>query len=214
MTRAPSSPPAPPVPMQQPVAPPPQAMQRSKPTLLEAIAAASSGFGDLVKDSDNDYLKSRYLALPGLLKAIKGPLLEHGVVIYSQVMMLGSFWVVRTTVAFVDGSEELFSDFPIPDPSTQQKIAAVVTFGTRYNLFALLAVCPENDDDGNSGSNCTAPGASSHGLPGLPGSSVQPMQVPQHVWPQPGLPVQPMPVPQLGAPVIGYPVQPQPVLPQ
>lgn len=204
MARTPS-PPAP-VPMQQPVAPPPQAMQQRKISLLEAIAAASAGFGDLTKDSKNDYLKSQYLALPGLLRAIKPPLLEQGVVIYSQVLMVSSTWVVRTTVAFADGSEEIASDFPIPDPTNQQRIGAVITYGTRYNLFALLAICPENDDDGNMGGGTAA--VPSQALPGLPGAPA--------AWPQPGQQIQaPQAMYQQPAnmpPAIAYPVQPSPVL--
>jgi hypothetical protein len=198
MARTPAAPMPAPAPMQQPVAPPVQ-MQR-KPSLLEAIAAASSGFGDLTKDSKNDYLKSQYLGLPGLLKAIKPPLIEQGVVVYSQVVYVSNFWVVRTTLAFADGSEEVSSDFPIPDPTNQQRIGAVITYGTRYNLFALLAICPENDDDGNSG-GYAAPAASSQGLPGLPGG-VQYAPVMQPQYQQPAA----MP------PAIAYPVQPLPVL--
>lgn len=204
MARTPDSlPPMQAPPMVQPVAPPPQVMQQDRPSLLEAIAAASAGFGELVKDSKNDYLKSQYLALPGLLKAIKPALLEQGVVIYSQVLFVNSAWIVRTTLSFADGSEELASDFPIPDLSSQQKIGAVVTYGTRYNLFALLAICPENDDDGNSGGYAGAPATQS--LPGLPGG--------QAPWPLPGQPPQAMyqqaaPMP----PAIAYPAQPLPVL--
>lgn len=202
MARTPAAPMPAPAPMQQPVAPPVQNMQR-KPSLLEAIAAASAGFGDLTKDSKNDYLKSQYLGLPGLLKAIKPPLIEQGVVVYSQVIYVSNCWVVRTTLACVDGSEELSSDFPIPDPSNQQRIGAVVTYGTRYNLFALLAICPENDDDGNSG-GYAAP-AASQGLPGLPGGvqRTPAMQTaPQAMYQQPAA----MP------PAIAHPVQPLPVL--
>lgn len=197
MARTPSAPPPQAVPMQQPVAPPPQALQQRKVSLLEAIAAASSAFGELTKDSKNDYLKSQYLALPGLLRAIKPALLEQGIVIYSQVLQQGSFWAVRTTLALVDGSEELSSDFPIPDPSNQQRIGAVVTYGTRYNLFALLAICPENDDDGNGG-GYSAPTAipALPGLPG-PGNFAPPQQMQQPMMQQPAAianPVQPLPV--------------------
>lgn len=192
-------------PMVQPIASLPQVMQQPKLSLLEAIAAASAGFGDLVKDSKNDYLKSQYLGLPGLLKAIKPALLEHGVTIYSQVLHGNVTWVLRTTLAFVDGSEELSSDFPISDLSTQQKVAAVVTFGTRYNLFALLAICPENDDDGNSGSHANAPAVAQ--LPGLAGGVAS--------WPVPGQQVQaPQPMylqPNAMPPAMVNPVQPSPV---
>ena len=202
MARTPAAPMPAPAPMQQPVAPPVQNMQR-KPSLLEAIAAASSGFGDLTKDSKNDYLKSQYLGLPGLLKAIKPPLIEQGVIVYSQVVYENGFWVVRTTLELVDGSEEVSSDFPIPDPTNQQRIGAVITYGTRYNLFALLAICPENDDDGNSG-GYAAP-AAAYAIPGLPSgvwsAPGQQVAAPQAMYQQPVMmpaaianPVQPLPV--------------------
>ena len=206
--------------MVQPIAPPPQVMQQGrKVTLLEAVAAASSGFGDLVKDSENTYLKSKYLGLPGLLKAVKPPLLEQGVAVYSQVMHEPAGWVVRTTLAFVDGTEEIFSDFPIPDSSNQQKIGAIVTYGTRYNLFALLAICPEADDDGNSGGyNSPAPAATQ--LPGLPGgvqqwpAPGQPVQAPQAMYPQQAVHPGYQPQPPMAAmpPAMVNPVQPLPVL--
>ena len=189
--------------MQQPVAPPPQVTQQHrKASLLEAIVAASPAFSELTKDSKNDYLKSQYLALPGLLKAIKPSLLEHGITIYSQVLQQGGSWVIRTTLAFVDGTEELYSDFPIPDLSNQQRIGAVMTYGTRYNLFALLAICPENDDDGNSGSYNTPAAATPPGLPGLPSALT--------AWPAPGQYAPPQQMMQ--PPVIANPVQPAPVL--
>lgn len=180
--------------MPQPVAPPVQ--QGRKPTLLEAVSAASASFGGLTKDSKNDYLKSQYLALPGLLRAIKQPLLEHGVVIYTQIMRVeGGTFVVHTTLALADGSEEISSSFPVFDPTNMHKIGAAVTYGTRYNLLALLAVCPDNDDDGNMSAFSAAP----QGLPGgLPGGITPAAQAPQQQapWTPPAIaqPVQPSPV--------------------
>jgi hypothetical protein len=205
----------------QPVAPPPQIMQHhNSASLLERLAAAAPLFGDLVKDSKNDYLKSQYMSLPSLLKTIKPPLLEQGVTIYSQLVFErsdGNCWAVRTTLALVSGGEELSSDFPVPDATSLQKIGAAVTYGVRYNLFALLAICAENDDDGNSAMS-SAP-TLAHALPGFPGG----VQVPA-AWPAPGQQqVQttwresvseqahmPAPMP----PVIAYATQPLPVLPQ
>jgi len=183
-------------------------LQQGRPSLLEAIAAAAPCFAELTKDSRNDYLRSQYLGLPGLLKAIKPALLEQGVVVYSQIIWTaGAGWAVRTTLAFADGREEFCSDFPIPDPSNQQRVGAVVTFGTRYNLFALLAICPESDDDGNSGSY-GAPPVAATALPGLPGGAAP--------WPAPGQEAQPQQAAYQQAapmpPVVAFPVQPLPVL--
>lgn len=216
MARTPSSPPqppvsAPPAPMAQPVAAPVMPAHR-KATLLEAIAAAWPAFGDLVKDSTNDYLKSKFLKLPGLLKAIKGPLLEQGCTVYTQVVFSEGMWVVRTTIALVDGREEVSSDFPVPDISNMQKVAGCVTFGTRYNLFALLAICPtDEDDDGNSGGQSTPSNNVAAPLPGLPGGVAAPA-----AWPMPGQQVQVPPAMYHQAPpmpaAIAHPVQPLPVL--
>jgi hypothetical protein len=207
----------------QPVAPPPQIMQQhNSASLLERLVAAAPFFGDLVKDSKNDYLKSPYMSLPALLKAVKPPLLEQGVTIYSQLVVSDGYWVVRTTLSTIDGGEELSSDFPVPTESAQdlprptslQKIGSAVTYGVRYNLFALLAVCPESDDDGNSAMS-SAP-TLAHALPGFPGG----VQVPA-AWPAPGQQVQapqmvyaPAPMPAPMPPAIAYPTQPLPVLPQ
>lgn len=222
MARTPTSAPPAPVPMQQPAAP---MIQATKPRLLEAIAAASSGFGELIKDSKNSFTNSPYQKLPALLRAIKPALLEQRVVIYTQVVAVGNAWVVRTTLAFVDGTEELSSDFPIPDctgietvtknglrvvspgPAARDQIGAAITYGTRYNLYALLAVCPEEDDDGASANTYTA----AQGLPGLSGAAPS--------WPavgqQPAM--YPAAMQQQGVPMppaVAYPVQPLPVLPQ
>jgi hypothetical protein len=198
---------APPVPMQQPG---PAGSARQKITLLERIAAASASFGDLTKDSKNEYLKSSYLALPGLLKAIKQPLLESGVVIYTQLIVANGAFVVQTTLSDIDGDEELFSSFPIPDATNLHKIGAAVTYGTRYNLLALLAICPDNDDDVSAA--VYGASAQSAQLPGLPGGVVsqqQPMmQQPVYHQPMMQQPQQPM----MPAPAIAYPVQPLPVL--
>lgn len=184
--------------------------------LLQSIVAASPEFAEIFKDSSNAFLNSRYLKLPGLLKIIKPPLLEQGVIVYTQVIFdsTASQWVVRTTLSSVSGQEEIYSDFPIHESllGNLQKIGGAITYGTRYNLFALLAICPQDeDDDGNSGSSggsaYNAP-ATAGGLPGLPG-----MGAPSPaVWPAPGQEVK---SPSASLPgMLANPVQPSPVLPQ
>ena len=180
---------SPPLPKQQPV---PLANQ-SKPSLLEAIAAASASFGDLAKDAKNDYLKTSYMSLPGLLKAVKRPLLEQGVVVYSVITTntAGSL-VVRTTLALAGGGEEMSSDFPVIDISNVNKVGAAVTYGTRYNLFALLAVCPDDDDDGAFASYGGSKSATPPQPPSLPRST--PQQPAAAMPPAMTNPVQPLPV--------------------
>ena len=239
MTRTPTAPPpvqpptqAPP-PLAQPVAPIPL-IAPPRPSLLEAIAAAKADFGDLSWDQKNTYLKSEYTGLPKLLRAVEPALLDQGIVIYSQFVYEEPFWRLRTTVGFKDGSEELFSDFLVTDTSNMHKFAGHYKLGTRYNLYALLEICPEKDDDGNETVYGNSPPAAAQ-LPGLPAPASWPapgqqVQQPQAVFPQPAphLGYQPQPpmatncatTPQ-GWPVISTmppgmvnPVQPFPVLSQ
>jgi len=196
MTRTSTAPPqavAPPTqappPMAQPITPIPL-IAPPRPSLLEAIAAAKAGFGDLSKDSDNPYLKSKFLGLPGLLRAVEPALLDQGIVIYSQMLCDQGNWVMRTTLAFKDGSQELSSDFPVNDMTTMHKTAGHVKYGVRYNLFALLSVCPETDDDGNSvvypaTASLRATHTAFHAAPASWPAPGQQVQQPQAVFSQP-----------------------------
>jgi hypothetical protein len=169
--------------------------------MLEAIAAARPLLGEIVTDSTNTYTNSRYLSLPGFLAIVTPVLLEQGIAIYSYVMH--DPWRVRTFLAFVDGRESIFSDFPIvadlgseydssqvrkKGPSNLQRVCASITSGQRYNLFALLAVFPDKDEDGND----------------------EPSPSPAHNLPGIGQPAQSLP----GLPLLANPVQPIQVLPQ
>ena len=240
MTRTSTAPPqavAPPTqappPMAQPITPIPL-IAPPRPSLLEAIAAAKADFGDLSWDQKNTYLKSEYTGLPKLLRAVEPALLDQGIVIYSQFVYEEPFWRLRTTVGFKDGSEELFSDFPVTDLTTMHKVAGHVRYGVRFNLYALLALCSEKDeDDGNGVVYGNNPPAAAQ-LPGLPAPASWPapgqqVQHPQAVFSQPlTTGYQPQPpmatnyatTPQ-GWPVISTmppgmvnPVQPLPVLSQ
>jgi hypothetical protein len=183
-------------------------------SLLGRIAAATPQFQHLTKDTENTFLKSSYLKLPSLLDAIREPLLEYGVKVYSQGCFADGQWLVRTTLSTLDGGEELSSDFPIVGEGlTMQKVAGCFTLGTRYNLFALLNICPDSgDDDGNVGNSSAF--ASGHSLPGLGAPQPQPpQQFAQSLHPQQYAQPYPQQFAQAAQPgAIAYPVNPLPVL--
>lgn len=232
MTRSPVPPPA--LPVSQPMPANElaelenlQPARQQRLTLLEAVNAASPAFAELTKDSTNEYLKTKYLALPGLLQAIKPTLLEFGLAVWSQGICIDpehNVWAVRTTLSLVDGTEEISSDFPLvclgKDGDNHQRVGAMFTYGTRYNLFALLAICPDKDDEGSSHVvNTTAQPVT--GLPGLAqnwpaqGQQTQAPQVmyqAQQPMPMQFAPQQQMQPAMQAMPVMANPVQPLPVL--
>ena len=114
--------------------------------IYQAILAASAEFGPLTKDANNTYLKSNYLSLPALLKAVREPLSDQGVVIASAFVQVGSQFVVRTTLYHCSSRTSVSSDFPVLDLTNPQKVGACSTYGFRYNLLLLLGVAAADDD--------------------------------------------------------------------
>ena len=147
-----------------------------------AIAAAMPIFGPLVKDAENSYLKTSYMPLDTLLKAILPALLAQGVLITSCFQLVPGGFVVITSLSHAGGGWRS-SLFPVGDPGNPQKVAAAATYGLRVNLQQLLALVA-TDDDGQHAAPAAPPQqwAPQQGGPVLPGEPVPPQQ-----------PLQPMP---------------------
>lgn len=124
--------------------------------IYQAILAASVNFGSLEKDSENPYLKSKYLSLAALFKAVRPALTDQGVLITGCIRLLPQGWVIETTLVHVLTGEKLESQFPVEDTSPQ-KIGSTRTYGERYNLLQLLGIAAA-DDDGNSAAGLADPG--------------------------------------------------------
>lgn len=141
-----------------PQAPPPkpakvQATAPAAPVdIYQAILAASGSFGSLARESANTYLKSQYLSLPALLKAVREPLSDQGVIITSAFVQSGQQFVIETTLRHIGSGTEISSCFPVLDMTNPQKVGACATYGFRYSLMHLLGIAPE-DDDGASIAN-------------------------------------------------------------
>ena len=140
-----------------PQAPPPkpakvQVTKAAPMDIYQAILAASSSFGSLAKEANNTYLKSLYLSLPALLKAVREPLSDQGVIITSAFVQSGQQFVIETTLRHIGSGTEISSCFPVLDMSNPQKVGACATYGFRYSLMHLLGIAPE-DDDGASIAN-------------------------------------------------------------
>ena len=113
--------------------------------VYQAILAASSEFGSLTKDAANTYLRSNYLSLPALLKAVREPLSDQGVVITSSFVQVGSQFVIRTVLHHCGSGTEISSDFPVLDMSSPQKVGACSTYALRYSLLHLLGIAAADD---------------------------------------------------------------------
>jgi hypothetical protein len=121
--------------------------------VFAAVLAASASFGSLQRDSANPYFKSHYLSLPALLKAVREPLSDQGVIITSGFAQVGPGFVVLTTLRHIPTGSAISSSFPVTDLSNPQKIGSSGTYGLRYNLLHLLGIAPEDDDGATVAAN-------------------------------------------------------------
>jgi hypothetical protein len=102
------------------------------------------------KSADNPFYKSKYMPLPQLLQVIVPRLHKHGMLLsqHSGAVYSAGVVSVETVISHVSSGEFVSSVFAstAPDP---QKAGAVITYGKRYGLEALLGV-PTIDDDAES----------------------------------------------------------------
>ena len=116
-----------------------------------ALADAHKAMPPLVKDATNPHFKSRYLSLDGLLGAVRGPLLAHGILIVqsaSQSDDSGIGVVTRlqhTSGEFIEGTVRV----PLEKP-TPQAAGSALSYGRRYGLEAILGLTGSDDDDANT----------------------------------------------------------------
>jgi hypothetical protein len=177
--------------------------------IYTAILTAAVNFGTLEKDAENPFFKSKYLSLSGLLQAIRPALSDEGILIQSAYKIVGTGFIVETSLLHLPSQTSIKSEFPVTDLNPQ-KVGAAGTFGMRYNLLQLLAIAPE-DDDGSSlsdlkpgqatpdqflGPNPTGSQRTQPAYQPAPGATVGP------AWLQPGG--------QQAAPQYAPPAEPQP----
>ena len=120
--------------------------------ICEALLRAQQNFGPLVKDANNAYLKSSYISLAALLKAVTPALTEQGILVTHCYEQRGTALAVVTTLVHVSTQTRLTSCFPVLSMDGAQKVGACGTYGQRYNLILLLNIAAA-DDDGNTVSN-------------------------------------------------------------
>jgi hypothetical protein len=116
-----------------------------------ALADAHKAMPTLVKDASNPHFKSRYLSLDGLLGAVRGPLLAHGILIVQSANAsddTGIGVITRlqhTSGEFIEGTVRV----PLEKP-TPQAAGSALSYGRRYGLEAILGLTGTEDDDGNT----------------------------------------------------------------
>ena len=118
--------------------------------LAKALAKFQADIKDPARDKDNPYFKSKYVALDGLLDAVRPVLATNGLSFIQSPVSNGQDMGV-TTLLMHDSGEWIESDpFLLHavknDP---QAGGSAITYARRYSLSAVLGVAWDDDDDAN-----------------------------------------------------------------
>jgi hypothetical protein len=141
-----------------------EAMGLGNTGLYEKLAEAYKTIAPvLAKEAEGQSGRGKYTSLDAVLRAVRKPLLEAGVLIRQgadRVFPMGegtqkSFWTVIYT-DLIDTISGQVQRTELPMPITQanpQAVGAVMTYGRRYTLLAALGIAsgePGDDDDAQS----------------------------------------------------------------
>ena len=145
--------------------------------VVAAISAVQAAVGGVTKNASNPHFGNKYTDLNGFLHALAGPLREHGLVVI-QAPGLRDGWVTLETLIAHESGEWIRSEAGSPMPKADpQGAGSAITYLRRYSLASLFSL-PQEDDDGNAGSNHTAtaprqaaPRQASHAAPSPPSGS-------------------------------------------
>lgn len=104
----------------------------------------------VVKHWNNPFTKSKYVVLDDLIETYRAVLCEMQIVIYHAMREDG---VLVTTLHDCEDDTKIEACFPRIESQDPQKLWSAITYGKRYNLWQLLNIVTDEDDDGNTGAN-------------------------------------------------------------
>lgn len=124
--------------------------------IYQAILEASKAFPEIGRDKQGNW--GSYGSLPAILRAVRAPLADQGVVITQPVVFrverVDEYGTVEASQAFQQTilthaatGESLQAELPLPEGETPQKMGATQTYYRRYLLQGLLALAPDDIED-------------------------------------------------------------------
>ena len=120
--------------------------------LAAALSAAQAEFGTVAKSANNPFFKSKYAALPDVVRAA-GPILgKHGL----SVMQFPGHEAgvdTLTTILMHESGQHIGDTMLLKLPKNDaQGQGSAMTYARRYSYMAALGLVADEDDDGNAAS--------------------------------------------------------------
>lgn len=118
--------------------------------LASALVAAQKEMPRVERTGVNPHFGSKFVTLDHLISKTRPVLAKHGLSIVQQLDTSDTGAPALTTTLLHESGELLASTLPLPLVTDMQKLGAAITYGRRYAWASVLAICDEDDDDGNS----------------------------------------------------------------
>lgn len=116
--------------------------------LVEALSSAQAGFKPIIKNKTAIY--GKYADLSSVLDSISTSLSLYGLCI-SQSPFFKEGRLIVVTRLFHKSGQWIENEVSLkPSQDTAQGIGGGITYGRRYGVTALLGICADDDDDGQS----------------------------------------------------------------
>ena len=124
--------------------------------IASALTLAQAKMGGAAKSATNPHFKSRYANLEAVIEAVKGPLLDNGIM-FMQSPTNDSTGVQVTTRLQHESGEFIEDTIYLPIPQqTPQAYGSGITYAKRYALQSMCGI-PSEDDDGQAASEPKKP---------------------------------------------------------
>jgi ERF superfamily len=117
--------------------------------LATALIAAKLKFKPILKTKTNPHYKSKYACLDSILEAISEALATNGLLLIQPTEIDNGTPVLKTILIHASTGDRFESILPLPVLSDPQKLGSALTYYRRYGICNLLAISPDEDDDGS-----------------------------------------------------------------
>lgn len=120
--------------------------------LAAALSAAQGEFESVSKGAENPFFKSKYAALPHVVKAAAPILAKHGLSVMQFPGHDGERDTLTTIVLHKSGQHVGSSMLLKLGKNDAQGQGSALTYARRYSYMAALGLVADEDDDGNAAS--------------------------------------------------------------
>ena len=123
--------------------------------LAEALLRVQGQLKPIIKDANNEYLRSRFATLSNVLEAVRGPLLANSVLLLQRTVdSEPGFVSVQTMLVHAPSGEFISGITSIPLPENAdgkvnmgQQTGALISYARRYAITCMLSLSIIDEDN-------------------------------------------------------------------